>query len=133
MAPRKDTIIALITPFLVHNDSSKLDRQKTIEKFSKVVDDVLLKNEADDAAILSCLNDLFDHFKGARLNQIAIEGEVFRRMKNYDSQFADPGLFPGVAKRTLAVLKNEIEAGRFATKAGSGTWRVVDQERPKTG
>jgi hypothetical protein len=109
----------------------KVNRQGTIDKFVKAIDNLIVNVEAEKVLVLDYINKLFDQHKGANIDQKAIIGTVVRNIRegHKDLDFID--MYQPLEKRVREVLKNEIALGHLATKKGSkngGTYRVADKE-----
>jgi hypothetical protein len=130
MSANKDNNVrSFVVSFAVFEDG-RINRQKTIDKLTKAVDDYIANVEADRELVLASLNHLFDTNLGAHIDQQAIVGNVVRDIQNNNPHLANVSMYGQLANRVKEVLKDEIEAGRFVSKRGpGGTYRAKDQPK----
>ncbi len=120
-----------IVPFLVKDKEGTIDQKASVAKFEAALIQYAGKKEADASLVLSCINELFDQYKGASINQKGIISFVIQKMVVKNPELKNPSLFGMLSKRVEEVLKDNIGEGKsFATKLGpgGGTYRVADQK-----
>src|SRR5271166_3718287 len=93
-----------VKAFAVYNEGV-LDLNASIEKFRSVALQTLVSQEAEDTLIVTCINDLFDQYKGANLNMSFIQSQTVARMAKHNPSLADPGLFGKVSSRVAEVME----------------------------
>jgi hypothetical protein len=119
-----------ITPFLITEDG-RVNIQLTEQNFHEKLLKHIAVIEADDEIILSCLDTLFDEFKGVSFNREAIASAVFRLCGAKNSSLKSPSCFPRIAKRTNELVQVGVATGKYTSKQGnssdSGTYRTCDR------
>ena len=92
-----------VKAFAIYNDGV-LDLNASIEKFRNVALQTLVSQEAEDTLIVTCLNDLFDQYRGASLNMSFIQSQTVARMAKSNPSLANPVLFGKVSARVAEVM-----------------------------
>lgn len=118
--------------FLVFNDDTTVNLDASVNKFREVALRQLASQETDDALVSECISDLFDTYRGARMNAAAITSNVVSRMGQKNPDLADPKLFGVLAKRVAEVLKaqtGDLDTQPYSMTRGpkGGTSRKSDQ------
>lgn len=98
---QKDSVKA----FLVHAEDGKIDLNASVEKFREVALRHIANQEGEDGLILSCLGEVFDQYKGARMNVQAITSMTIQKMSAKNPGLGDPSLFSILSKRIAEVLR----------------------------
>jgi hypothetical protein len=92
-----------VKAFAIYNDGV-LDLNASIEKFRNVALQTLVSQEAEDTLIVTCLNDLFDQYRGASLHLNFIQSQTVARMAKSNPSLAEHELFGKVSARIAEVM-----------------------------
>lgn len=85
-------------------DNGKVNLEASCNRFREVALRHLAGQEAEDTLISSCMESLFDQYKGANLNLEFIKSQTVQRMAKQVPELGDPGLFSSLSARVEDIL-----------------------------
>jgi len=125
-----------LKPSFVVLENDIVNREASLAAAETMLDDFIQRHEADSVLIESCISSFFDDHLGVRASQNTIVSMVVPRMVAIVPSLGGTKLYPELAKKVLAALKNGVANGSLVSARGPGggvsrTYDVPAEEAAK--